>query len=178
MRIIETPFKGLYILETKNFQDARGGFQKLFNYDFFKTNGLEIGFKELYYSVNKKGVIRGMHFQTPPHDHMKMVYVSFGRILDAVVDIRKKSQTYGMHFKMELNADDGKYLYIPQGFAHGFASLEDNSIVNYAQTSCYAPDNDCGIMSDSCGIDWPLKNPIISGRDLTFETLANFNSPF
>lgn len=178
MKIIETPLEGLFVLETKNFQDTRGGFQKLFNYDFFKMNGLETGFKELYYSVNNKGVIRGKHFQTPPHDNVKVVYVSCGRILDAVVDIRKDSPTYRMHFKIELNAEDGKYLYIPKGFAHGFASLEDNSIVNYAQTTCYAPDNDYGIMSDSCGIDWPFKNPIVSGRDLTFETLVNFNSPF
>lgn len=178
MKKIETPFHGLYILETNNFVDARGSFQKLFNEEFFKENKLEGNFKEIYYSVNRKGVVRGMHFQTPPHDHAKLVYVSRGRILDAVVDIRKGSQTYGRHFRIELDDEGGRYLYIPRGFAHGFASLEEGSIVNYAQTSCHAPACDSGIMYDSCGIEWPFDNPIVSGRDLTFEKLSGFKTPF
>ena len=93
MKIVETPFQGLYILETVHFQDIRGGFQKLFNYDFFKSNGLDTDFKEFYYSVSHQNVIRGMHFQLPPFEHTKVVYVSKGRILDVVVDIRKHSET-------------------------------------------------------------------------------------
>lgn len=151
---------------------------KIFNHDFFKDNNLATDFKECYFSVNKKDVIRGMHFQTPPYDHVKVVYVSQGRILDAVVDIRISSPTYGKHFTIELAGNSGKFLYIPKGLAHGFASLVDNTIVNYLQTSCYAPDNDCGIRSDSCGIKWPIANPIVSGRDLTFMTLEDFKSPF
>ncbi len=178
MKKIETPFEGLFILETVNFVDIRGSFQKLFNKEFFIENGLDSDFCEFYYSVNKKGVIRGMHFQIPPHDHTKLVYVSNGKILDVVVDLRKRSKTYGQHFSIELDAKKGQYLYIPKGLAHGFASLEDESIVNYAQTSCYAPDCDCGILSSSCGIEWPFDNPIVSGRDLTFEKLIDFNSPF
>lgn len=178
MKKTDTPFDGLYILETDNFVDTRGSFQKLFNKDFFVENHLDSGFSEFYYSVNKKGVVRGMHFQLPPHDHAKLVYVSQGRILDAVVDLRKGSDKYLQHFSIELNSDDGKYLYIPKGFAHGFASLEDGSIVNYAQTSCYAPSHDRGILSSSCGIVWPFEKPIISGRDLTFERLSDFKSPF
>ena len=92
MKIIKTPFDGLLIVETDNFEDNRGCFQKLFNYDFFKQNNLETDFKEFYYSINKKGVRRGMHFQIPPADHVKLVYCSLGRILDVVVDIRKKNQ--------------------------------------------------------------------------------------
>lgn len=132
MKMIETPFDGLYVLETVNFTDTRGAFQKLFNKEFFIENGLDCDFCEFYYSVNKKGVIRGMHFQLPPHDHTKLVYVSQGRILDVVVDLRKTSKTYKQHFSIELDAKNGKYLYIPKGFAHGFASLDDGSIVNYA----------------------------------------------
>ena len=98
MEIIKTRFQGLFILQTVNFQDDRGGFQKLFNFDFFKENGLDCDFKEFYYSVNKKDVIRGMHFQTPPFDHTKVVYVSKGRIKDVVVDIRKNFSTYGQYF--------------------------------------------------------------------------------
>ncbi len=178
MKKIATDFEGLFILETNNFQDERGGFQKLFNYDFFMENGLDCDFKEFYYSVNKLNVIRGMHFQTPPFDHTKVVYVSKGRIKDVVVDIRKTSSTYGKCFSIELDDQKGQYLYIPKGFAHGFVSLEDGSIVNYAQTTCYAKDNDCGIDAMSIGFDWGITSPIRSGRDLTFEGLECFNSPF
>jgi len=178
MKIIETPISGLFVLETKNFQDERGAFQKLFNEQYFKDNGLDCDFKELYYSVNNKDVIRGMHFQLPPHDHVKMVYVSKGRILDVVLDLRKGSASYGNYFAIELNEHDARYLYIPKGLAHGFASLEQDSIVNYAQTSCYAPDHDCGIDRNSFGFVWPVENPIVSGRDLTFRKFSEFQSPF
>ena len=178
MRIINTSFEGLFILETNNFQDERGCFQKLFNYDFFEKNGLATDFKEFYYSLNKKGVRRGMHFQSPPYDHVKVVYVSKGRIMDVVVDIRKYSKTYGMCFSLELDDQKAQYLYIPKGFAHGFLSLEDNTIVNYAQTSCYNKDCDCGIDQNSIDFDWGIDNPIVSGRDLTFPALSDFNTPF
>lgn len=178
MELIKTSFEGLYVLQTINFTDNRGGFQKLFNEEFFKANGLECGFKEIYYSVNKKDVIRGMHFQTPPFDHVKMVHVSKGRILDVVVDIRKQSETYGQCFSIELDDQKGQYLYIPKGFAHGFKTIEEGSIVNYAQTSCYNKEHDCGIAQDSIDFDWGLDDPIVSDRDLTFPKLIDFNSPF
>lgn len=178
MEIIRTPFEGLLVLHTANFQDNRGGFQKLFNFDFFKENGLDCEFKEIYYSVNKKDVVRGMHFQMPPFDHTKVVYVSKGRIKDVVVDIRKNSETYGKCFSIELDDQKGQYLYIPKGFAHGFVSLEEDSIVNYAQTSCYSKEHDCGVDAMSVGFDWSIGNPVRSGRDLAFEKLSDFNSPF
>jgi dTDP-4-dehydrorhamnose 3,5-epimerase len=178
MELIKTPFDGLYVLQTVNFTDNRGGFQKLFNEEFFRENGLECEFKEIYYSVNKKDVIRGMHFQTPPCDHVKMVHVSKGRILDVVVDIRKNTETFGKCFSIELNDQNGQYLYIPKGFAHGFKTIEDGSIVNYAQTSCYNNEHDCGVDAMSVGFDWEIENPIRSGRDLSFEKLSEFNSPF
>ena len=99
MKIEKTPIEGLLILQTDNFHDNRGSFQKLFNYDFFVEYGLATDFKEFYYSLNHKNVVRGMHFQTPPADHVKMVYVSHGRIMDAVVDLRKDSATYGQVFR-------------------------------------------------------------------------------
>lgn len=178
MEIIKTPFEGLSVLQTVNFQDNRGSFRKLFNFDFFKENGLDCDFKELYYSVNNKNVVRGMHFQLPPFDHTKVVYVSRGRIKDVVVDIRKKSASYGQCFAIELDVQKGQYLYIPKGFAHGFVSLEDGSIVNYAQTSCYSKEHDCGVDAMSVGFDWGVEKPVRSGRDLTFEKLSDFNSPF
>ncbi len=178
MKIIETSFEGLFILETNNFQDERGGFQKLFNYDFFKDNGLDYDFKEFYYSVNKKDVVRGMHFQLPPYDHTKVVYVSRGRIRDVVVDLRKHSATYRKCFSIELDNQKGQFLYIPKGFAHGFVSLENDSIVNYAQTSCYSKEHDCGVDAMSVAYDWGVVNPIRSGRDLTFSSLREYESPF
>lgn len=178
MERVKTTFSGLYVLKTINFQDNRGRFQKLFNADFFKETGLDCDFKEFYYSVNKKDVVRGMHFQLPPFDHTKLVYVSKGRIIDVCVDIRKGSSTYGKFFSIELDDQRAQYLYIPKGFAHGFRALEDDSIVNYVQTSCYSKEHDCGIDANSIGFDWGLESPIRSGRDLTFETLQDFNSPF
>lgn len=178
MKKIETSISGLYILETVDFQDERGCFQKLYNYDFFEGNDLDTDFKEFYYSVSRKDVIRGMHFQLPPFDHTKLVYVSKGRIRDVVVDLRQKSATFGMFFSLEMDERAARYLYIPRGLAHGFLALEEGSIVNYAQTSCYAKDQDCGIAWDSFGFDWGIQRPIVSGRDLTFEKLENFKSPF
>lgn len=178
MEIIKTDFEGLFILKTFNFRDNRGGFQKLFNFDSFVENGLDTDFKELYYSVNKKGVRRGMHFQIPPHDHTKVVYVSKGLILDVCVDIRKKSKTFGKCFSIKLGDQNAQYIYIPKGFAHGFLTLEEGSIVNYAQTSCYNKECDCGILQDSIDFDWGIENPIVSGRDLVLSKLSEFDSPF
>lgn len=178
MEIIKTKFDGLIILQTVKANDDRGSFQKLFNYDFFAENGLATDFKEFYYSVNRKGARRGMHFQIPPFDHVKIVYVSKGRILDVCVDIRKKSATFGKCFSIELNAENGQYLYIPKGFAHGFLTLEDNSIVNYAQTSCYNKECDCGILQDSIDFEWGESSVIVSKRDQTFPKLSEYKSPF
>lgn len=178
MELIDTQIEGLYILKTINHLDNRGGFQKLFNKEEFERLGLSVEFSEIYYSINKKNVLRGMHFQIPPHDHIKMVHVSAGRILDVVVDIRKSSKTFGKSFAIELDAISGMYLYIPKGFAHGFLSLENNTIVNYAQTSCYNKEHDCGIAATSFGFNWNVDKPIQSYRDLTFPNLNDFKSPF
>lgn len=178
MKKVETGFEGLYILETINFIDDRGSFQKIFNSEWFKDNDLNFNFKEFYYSISHKNVIRGMHFQLPPHDHSKLVYVSKGSILDVVVDIRLSSPTYGNFFSIHLNDSSAKYLYIPIGFAHGFLSLENNTIVNYAQTSCYNKDSDTGILYNSFGFNWEIDLPLISERDKNFIELNKFKSVF
>ncbi|MDR0824620.1 MAG: dTDP-4-dehydrorhamnose 3,5-epimerase family protein [Prevotella sp.] len=178
MKKIETFIDGLIILETNHFKDDRGSFQKLFNYDFFRENGLDTDFREFYYSISKKDVIRGMHFQLPPCDHSKLVYVSKGRIRDVVLDLRTDSKTYKQFFSIELDDAAARYLYISKGLAHGFLSLEDDTIVNYAQTSCYSKEHDSGIKFDSFGFDWQINNPIVSGRDSNFESLVNLKSNF
>lgn len=178
MKLIKTDIDGLLILEPRIFEDTRGKFIKTFTDGFFKENGLNIEVEETYYSISNKDVIRGMHFQTPPHDHIKLVYVPYGSILDVVLDIRQSSDTYGKSFSLELSSENGKVLIIPKGLAHGFKSLEDNTNVTYMQTTPYAPNNDSGIRFDSFGFDWRLVNPELSERDKSFVTLEEFNTPF
>jgi len=178
MKIIDTHIEGLKILEPRIFEDSRGKFIKTFNNNFFKENNLNIEIKETYYSLSHKDVIRGMHFQTPPYEHIKLVYVSTGKIIDVVLDIRKSSPTFGKYFKAELSCANGKVLIIPKGLAHGFKSLENNTNVTYLQTTCYAPNNDSGIKYDSFGFDWDCETPQLSHRDLSFQTLDEFQTPF
>lgn len=178
MEKVETAFEGLLILKTKNFTDIRGSFQKLFNYEWFKEKNLDSEFKEFYFSVSQKNVIRGMHFQLPPHAHTKLVYVSKGSIIDVVIDLRKESSTYGEYFSIRLDDISANYLYIPIGFAHGFLSLENETIVNYAQTSCYHNDADTGILYNSFGYDWGVVEPIVSERDSSLGKLTNFKTVF
>ncbi|MBP3710265.1 MAG: dTDP-4-dehydrorhamnose 3,5-epimerase family protein [Treponema sp.] len=176
--IIDTPLEGLKILKTKVFEDNRGVFKKIFSADEYERLGLTTELRESYFSVNKQDVIRGMHFQVPPADHIKIVYVLSGAITDVVLDIRKNSKTYEEVYSIKLSADDGQFIYIPKGFAHGFASLEDNTIVHYLQTSCYNAECDCGISYDSIGYNWNIEHPIVSGRDLSHPKLADFKNPF
>ncbi len=178
LRLLDTNISGLKILEPRVFEDTRGKFIKTFNDNFFKENGLNIKIKESYYSISHKDVLRGMHFQTPPHDHVKLVYVPYGKIRDVVLDIRKNSPTYGGIFDIELSSKNGKILIIPKGLAHGFKSLEDSTNVTYMQTSGYAPECDAGIKYNSFGYDWDLAKAEISDRDLEFDTFDKFNSPF
>jgi dTDP-4-dehydrorhamnose 3,5-epimerase/CDP-3, 6-dideoxy-D-glycero-D-glycero-4-hexulose-5-epimerase len=178
MILEDTSIGGLKIINAKILNDNRGLFVKTFNNDFFTSYGLNIWIRETFYSVSHKDVIRGMHFQIPPHDHIKIVYVPAGRILDVVLDLRNGSPTYGETYSVELSAKNGKAILIPSGLAHGFKSLEDNAITTYMQTSCYAPNHDCGIRYDSFNFDWNCETPIISKRDMSFETLSDYNPPF
>jgi dTDP-4-dehydrorhamnose 3,5-epimerase len=178
MELIETGFSGLYVIQHKVFKDERGLFVKTYNRTIFKSLGLELNIQERYYSISNKNVIRGMHFQTPPEDHVKLVTVISGKILDVVLDIRKNSETFGKYYTIEIDSSEGKTIYIPQGFAHGFLALEDNTTVEYNQTTGYAPRNDAGIKYNSFRFDWPIERPVVSVRDLSFETFENFMTPF
>jgi dTDP-4-dehydrorhamnose 3,5-epimerase/CDP-3, 6-dideoxy-D-glycero-D-glycero-4-hexulose-5-epimerase len=173
-----TPIAGLYLLSTQAFFDERGKFKKLVSKEIFDTLSLESNFIELYYSISKKDVIRGMHFQSPPMDCVKVVYVAIGKIRDVCLDLRLESKTYGKFFSCVLSGNGDQYLYIPKGIAHGFATLEDNSIVNYAQTACYSKTHDLGIRYDSFGFDWHITKPIISERDKDFPEFQNWNTVF
>ncbi len=178
MEIKKTKLEGVHFIEPKVFEDDRGSFVKMFHKNTFIEHGLDYNFQESYYSISKKDVLRGMHFQTPPQDHSKLVHVSRGSILDVVLDIRKGSPTYGDYIKIELSAKNKKSIYIPAGFAHGFLSLEDNTYVNYMQTTMHSKDNDDGIKFDSFDFTWPVENPIVSERDKTFVGLKDYLTPF
>lgn len=178
MEIENTFIDGLKLLHLNEFKDIRGSFIKVFNYDFFSANGLETNFKESYYSISAKNVIRGMHFQIPPAEHTKLVYLNHGEIVDVVLDIRKSSPTYGQHFSIKLINKDPILIYIPIGCAHGFLSLENNTIVSYMQTFCYNIACDKGIKYNSFGMEWRTENPIINDRDLSFPDFSNTNFGF
>jgi len=160
------------------FYDARGSFVKTFHDTTLKNSGIDFNLRESYFSLSNKDVIRGMHFQLPPHHHAKIVFCPQGAILDVIVDLRKNSATFGEYFAHELSAENHKAYYIPEGFAHGFKSLTDDAITYYLVSSEYSQQYDTGILYNSIGFDWQVKGPVISERDLSFLTLNGFDSPF
>lgn len=178
MIVEDTFISGLKLLYLNEFNDIRGSFIKVFNKELFKEHRLETNFKESYFSVSAKNVIRGMHFQIPPAQHTKLVYLNSGKILDVVLDLRQSSPTFGQHFSVEITKDNPFMVYIPAGCAHGFLSLEDNSMVTYMQTSCYNSECDKGIDYNSFGMNWKIESPVISFRDSNFPTFKTFKSPF
>lgn len=178
MIITETCIPGVFIIETDIYEDKRGIFIKTFNYTIFKEKGLEYDFKESFYSISKRGVVRGMHFQMPPYDYAKLVYATSGRIIDVVLDIRKGLPTYGKYISVELSAENGKCIYISRGCAHGFLALEDNSTVIYLQTKEYSPEHDKGVRWDSFGMNWEIEKPILSSRDSGFPKIDEIESHF
>lgn len=169
---------GAMHVKLSKFSDLRGDFIKTFHTDILKKNGIEFKSKEEFYSISKKHVIRGMHFQIPPFEHEKIVMCLNGTVRDVIIDIRKNSKTFGEYQSFELDVDKPSLLYIPVGFAHGFMSRTDNSLLYYKTTSVYNKDSDSGIRWDSFGFDWGCKNPIISERDQNFIKLGNFETYF
>ena len=165
MEKLETAIEGCYELQPRIFKDNRGKLVKTFHEDTFKELGLETDFTEEYYSVSKKNVLRGLHFQIPPHDHVKCVTCILGKIFDVVVDLRKSSSTYKKTFTIELDAEKGNMLYIPKGLAHGFLALSDETVFLNRTTTVYMPESDKGVHWNSCAIDWPVKDPIVSEKD-------------
>lgn len=178
MTFEKTKLEGVYIIHNFNATDDRGVFVKTFNSNLFNENNLDFKIKESYYSVSNKNVIRGMHFQLPPHDHEKLVYVPIGEIIDVVVDLRKRSSTYKHYISVKLTADNKKSIFIPKGFAHGFKSLTENTMTVYNVATEYNSKADCGIKWNSFDFDWEIINPIVSLRDSSLENLDNFKTPF
>ncbi|MEZ5018126.1 MAG: dTDP-4-dehydrorhamnose 3,5-epimerase family protein [Flavipsychrobacter sp.] len=174
----ESILNGAYIITLPAFYDERGIFVKTFHDTTLKDNGVDFQLKESYFSFSKKDVIRGMHFQTPPHQHAKIVSCPQGAILDVIIDLRKESASFGQYIATELSADNHKAYYIPEGFAHGFKSLTDDAITYYLVSSEYSQGHDTGVIYNSFGFDWETEQPIISARDLSFPSIKEFESPF
>ncbi len=178
MKIIKTTIEGCFELQPRIFSDDRGRLVKTFHENTFLDLGLDISFAEEYYSVSKKHVLRGLHFQLPPYDQVKCVTCLSGKIFDVVVDLRMKSPTYKQYFSIELDADKGNMLYIPKGMAHGFYVLSEDTIFLNRTTTVYEPSCDTGVKWNSCGIEWPDLDPILSEKDQQMIPLIDFESPF
>lgn len=178
MQLQPTPIPGCFVIAPTMFEDERGRFVKVFHESQFAEHGLVASYAEEYYSVSRNGVLRGMHFQRPPFDHVKVVLCTAGRVLDAVVDLRRGSPTYGGHISVELSAARGNMLYIPRGLAHGFFVPDGEATLVYKVETVHAPTHDAGIAWNDCGVVWPTTNPILSPRDRGFRGLSEFDSPF
>lgn len=173
-----TSIGNLFLIEQNSYQDSRGHFLKFFNQKEFKEANLVTEFKEVFVSVSKLYTIRGMHFQLPPYNEVKIVTVLKGVILDVVLDLRKDSPTYHKFEKFNLSGDAPFSLYVGKGLAHGFLSLDENSMICYLTSELYNEECNSGIQWNSFGFDWNVKVPIISQRDRALPCLNEFESPF
>ncbi|MCE0498805.1 MAG: dTDP-4-dehydrorhamnose 3,5-epimerase [Methylacidiphilales bacterium] len=178
MKIYSQPLPDVFVIEPSVFKDGRGNFVKTYHKFDFVQLGIDYDVAEEYYTTSQKNVIRGMHFQAPPHDGIKLIYCINGSVLDVVIDLRKSSPKFGSYQSIELSSANKLMLMVPGGFAHGFLSLEDHTIMVYKNTFVYAPAHDTGIRWDSFGFDWPIRDPITSERDRSFSSLADCVSPF
>jgi dTDP-4-dehydrorhamnose 3,5-epimerase len=178
LKLLPTELEGVFILQPRIFEDQRGSFVKTYHAGLFRELGLDFAPKEEFFSVSRKDVVRGMHFQVPPMAQAKVVYCIAGRILDVVVDLRRDSRTFGRWFERELNETNREMVFMAAGFAHGFLALTDNAVTVYQAGEVHSPKHDLGILWNSFGFDWPVKNPIVSERDWGFPALRDFVSPF
>jgi dTDP-4-dehydrorhamnose 3,5-epimerase len=181
---IETGLAGLFLLKPQLFRDHRGYFSELYSTKDFAAVGIEHPFLQDNCSQSIRGVLRGLHFQVPPFEQVKLVTVLYGHVLDVVVDIRLNSPTYGKYFAVELKADDPTLFYIPAGFAHGLCVLSDGCIFSYKCSNYYSRAHEGGILwnDPEIGIPWPIDGlddgPLLSDKDKTYPLLKDYTSPF
>ena len=180
MKIIKTKIEGLLIIKPRVFEDDRGYFFESWNKAAFENAGLDISFVQDNQSLSSKGVVRGLHFQNPPFEQGKLVRVLKGSVLDVAVDIRKSSPTYGKHVSVLLSEENKTMFWIPPGFAHGFSTLEDNTMFSYKCSGVYNKESEGSLMwnDTDLNIDWQLKNPIISKKDQNSTLFTNLKTPF
>jgi dTDP-4-dehydrorhamnose 3,5-epimerase len=182
MKFIKTEISDVYIIEPSVFGDNRGYFLESFNQEKFEENVYPIKFVQDNESKSSKGVLRGLHFQNPPFNQAKLVRCIEGRVMDVAVDIRKGSPTYGKHVAIELTGENKRQLFVPRGFAHGFAVLSETAVFAYKVDNRYAPEYDGGIIWNDTDlqIDWNLseKEVKLSEKDAKLPTLASLDNPF
>ncbi|MBN1143809.1 MAG: dTDP-4-dehydrorhamnose 3,5-epimerase family protein [Bacteroidales bacterium] len=176
--LIPTPISGCFEIRPRVFEDNRGRFIKVFHRNWFVENKLNADYEEQYYSVSKARVIRGLHFQSPPNAHVKLVSCITGSICDVVVDLRKSSTTYHQVFSLELNSLSGNMLYVPEGLAHGFYVLSERCIFLSMNSRKFAPECDQAIRWNSINFNWPDNQPVVSEKDKNAIKLEQYNSPF
>lgn len=169
VKLTETGFDGLLVIEAQRLGDARGYFSETYNYRDFKALGIDISFVQDNQSRSSRGVMRGLHYQNAPHAQCKLVRVLSGTILDVVVDLRKSMKTFGKTFQLEMSAENGKQILVPKGFGHGFIVLSDSAELLYKTDEFHYPESEGGILFNdpSLNIDWrvPEREMIISERD-------------
>ena len=173
--------EGLLLIKPRIFEDDRGFFYESFNETKYnEILGSEIQFVQDNISVSKKNVLRGLHFQKPPFAQGKLVTVLRGSVMDVAVDLRKESKTYGQYQLVELSENNKLQFWIPAGFAHGFCSLEDDTIFSYKCSNYYSPQHEETIMwnDPDLAIDWKIINPIVSDKDKIGKYFNIFDSPF
>jgi dTDP-4-dehydrorhamnose 3,5-epimerase len=180
MQVTKTFIEGLLVIQPTIFNDARGYFYEPYNRKMFAEIGIGEEFVQDNQSFSQKGVIRGLHFQNPPHAQAKLLRILQGSIWDVAVDIRKSSPTYGKYFGIELSAENKTIFYVPKGFAHGFLTLEDNTLLLYKCSDFYnKPSEESLIWNDpDVGISWKINNPILSEKDLNGKMLKELKSQF
>ena len=181
MKIRETGISGLMVIEPDVFGDSRGYFMESFSLRKFRElTGLDIDFVQDNESKSSYGVVRGLHFQRPPHAQSKLVRVVQGRVLDVAVDLREDSPTYGKHYAIELSGDNHLQMFIPKGFAHGFAVLSDEAVFQYKCDEYYAPESEGAVAWDDpdLAIDWklPKEDIRLSEKDKSNPNLKNHKS--
>ena len=182
MEVIKTALDGVVVIEPRLFEDARGYFFESFSQREFDEKVGKVVFVQDNESKSSYGVMRGLHFQRPPFTQSKLVRCVKGAVLDVAVDIRKGSPTYGQHVAVELTEDNHRQIFIPKGFAHGFAVLSETAVFQYKCDEFYHPEADGGIsiLDNSLGIDWriPMEQAILSEKDTKHALLKDFESPF
>lgn len=180
MQITSTPIADLLIVQPKVFEDNRGYFYESYSKQLFAQHGINADFVQDNQSLSEAGVLRGLHFQNPPYAQGKLVRVIKGAILDVVVDIRKNSATYGQHYAIELTEKNKTMLWIPEGFAHGFLTLENETIFSYKCTNYYNKASEgCILWNDTTlGINWNINNPMLSDKDKVGTPFNEFISSF
>ena len=180
MELVKTTIDGLLIIKPDVFKDERGYFFESYNKERFAKAGLNMDFVQDNESKSDKGVLRGLHFQKPPYAQGKLVRVIKGSVMDVAVDLRKGSPTYGKWESVVLTEENKLQFWIPEGFAHGFVALEDNTIFNYKCTNVYNKESEGSILwnDPDINISWNIDNPILSEKDKISPLFKNFKSPF